>query len=40
MQSWLAALKNDKQLIVSAAGCAEKAMRLIMRTCDKNDEEG
>lgn len=40
IQSWLAALKNDKKLVVSAAGCAEKAVRLIMGTCDKNDEEG
>lgn len=39
-QNWLAALKNDKKLVVSAAGCAEKAVRLIMGTCDKNDEEG
>lgn len=31
IQSWLKALKNDKRLIVSAAGKAEKAIELIMR---------
>ena len=30
IQSWLKALKNDKRLIVSAAGKAEKAVRLIL----------
>lgn len=30
IQSWLRALKNDSRLIVSAAGKAEKAVRLIM----------
>ena len=30
IQSWLQALKNDKKLIVSAAGKAEKAVNLIM----------
>lgn len=30
VQSWLKVLKNDKRMIVSAAGRAEKAVRLIM----------
>jgi len=30
IQSWLKALKNDKRMIVSAAGQAEKAVRLIL----------
>lgn len=30
IQSWLRALKNDKRLIVSAAGHAEKAVKLIL----------
>ena len=30
VQNWLQALKNDKRLIVSAAGKAEKAVALIM----------
>lgn len=30
IQSWLRALKNDKKMIVSAAGKAEKAINLIM----------
>ncbi len=30
VQSWLHALKNDKRLIVSAAGHAEKAVKLIL----------
>lgn len=30
VQSWLNALKNDKRLIVSAAGHAEKAVKLIL----------
>jgi len=32
IQNWLSALKNDKRLIVSAAGRAEKAIRLILGT--------
>jgi len=30
IQSWLKALKNDKRMIVSAAGRAEKAVKLIL----------
>ena len=30
IQSWLKALQNDKRMIVSAAGKAEKAVKLIM----------
>ena len=30
IQNWLSALKNDSRLIVSAAGKAEKAARLIL----------
>ena len=30
IQGWLSALKNDKRLIVSAAGAAEKAVNLIL----------
>lgn len=37
IQSWLKALKNDKRMIVSAAGKAEKAIALIMGT---NQPEG
>lgn len=39
IQSWLAALKNDKKMIVSAAGCAEKAIKLILgKTTNENGE--
>ena len=34
IQGWLAALKDDKRFIVSAAGKAEKAVRLILGECD------
>ena len=37
IQGWLKALKNDKHLIVSAAGKAEKAVNLIM---NKRSEQG
>lgn len=30
IQSWLKALKNDKRMIVSAAGRADKAVQLIL----------
>lgn len=30
IQSWLRALKNDKRMVVSAAGAAEKAVKMIM----------
>ena len=32
IQSWLKALSNDKRLIVSAAGTAEKAVNMILGT--------
>lgn len=34
VQSWLKALKDDKRLIVSAAGKAEKAVKLILNTAE------
>ena len=34
IQGWLAALKDDKRFIVSAAGKSEKAVRLILGECD------
>lgn len=37
IQNWLKALKNDKKLIVSASGKAEKAARYILNI---NDEKG
>lgn len=39
IQSWLSALKNDKRLIVSAAGRAEKAIRLILGEQENTEEE-
>ena len=39
IQSWLSALKNDKRLIVSAAGRAEKAIRLILGEREDTEEE-
>ena len=30
IQEWLSTLKNDKRFIVSAAGKAEKAVRMIL----------
>lgn len=39
IQSWLSALKNDKRLIVSAAGRAEKAIRLILGEQEDTEEE-
>ena len=35
IQNWLKALQNDKRLIVSAAGQAEKACNLILGTTDQ-----
>ena len=35
LQSWLRALKNDKHLIVSAAGRADKAVRMILNIHDE-----
>lgn len=40
VQSWLKALKNDKRMIVSASGKAEKAVNMILGTETKhNDRE-
>ena len=39
IQSWLSALKNDKRLIVSAAGRAEKAIKLILGLDVESGEE-
>lgn len=39
IQSWLRALKNDKRLIVSAAGRAEKAIKLILGLDVESGEE-
>ena len=42
IQSWLSVLKNDKRMIISAAGKAEKAVRLILGEEEKEnaDENG
>lgn len=37
IQGWLSALKNDKRLLISAAGAAEKAVGLILGKEDKED---
>lgn len=39
IQNWLSVLKNDKRLIVSAAGRAEKAIRLILGEQEDAEEE-
>ena len=39
IRHWLAVLKDDKRLIVSAAGKAEKAVQLILGNNDNNEEE-
>ena len=39
IQNWLQALKNDKRLIVSAAGQAEKAVKYILGTEDKEVDD-
>lgn len=39
IQNWLSVLKNDKRLIVSAAGRAEKAIRLILGLDIESKEE-
>ena len=38
IQGWLSALKNDKRLVVSAAGAAEKAVKLILGEEDRNGD--
>lgn len=38
LNGWLSALKNDKRFIVSAAGQAEKAVRLILGEKEKEDD--
>ena len=40
VQNWLNALKNDKRMIVSAAGKAEKAVKLILGEQENTEEEG
>lgn len=42
IQNWLSVLKNDKRMIISAAGKAEKAVRLILGEEEKEnaDENG
>lgn len=39
IQSWLRALKNDRRMIVSAAGKAEKAIAMIMGSTAETDAE-
>lgn len=39
IQNWLTALRNDKKLIVSAAGKAEQAVKLIIGTEEETDQE-
>ena len=40
LNGWLSALKKDKRLIVSAAGAAEKAARMILgKEADPDDAE-
>ena len=36
IKNWLSALKNDKRLVVAAAGKAEKAVRLILGDSGSN----
>ncbi len=38
ISGWLSALKNDKRLVISAAGKAETAVRLILEENEKEDE--
>ncbi len=40
IQGWLKALKNDKRLIVSAAGAAEKAVNLILNRKEGDPDVG
>lgn len=40
IQNWLAQLKNDKKLIVSAASRAEKAMRMILGEEEQGEKKG
>lgn len=37
IQSWLKALKNDSRMVVSAAGKAEKAVRMILNIQDEKE---
>ena len=39
IQNWLKALKNDKKLIVSASGKAEKAVKYILNINDEKEME-
>ena len=40
IQGWLKALKNDKRLIVSAAGAAERAVALITNRKEEGEQNG
>lgn len=40
IQGWLSALKNDKRLLVSAAGAAERAVNLILNRKDGDSDVG
>lgn len=40
VQGWLQALKNDKRLVVSAAGAAEKALSLIINRKEEGEQDG
>jgi antirestriction protein ArdC len=39
IQNWLTVLRNDSKMIVSAAGKAEKAVRLIMDMEEQREEK-
>ena len=39
IQSWLKALRNDKRMIVSAAGKAEKAVAMILNRSSTSDSQ-
>ena len=39
IQGWLKALKNDKRLLISAAGAAEKAVSLILDKKEGEEDE-
>lgn len=40
VQSWLKALRNDKKMIVSAAGRAEKAVKMILESLETVSSDG
>lgn len=37
--NWLSALRNDKRLIIGAAACAEKAVKLILNINDRQEQD-